>query len=84
MLSDEEQHWSLETIKSKLLEYDDFKFDTLHIYCHLNHAEFSKICHQDNNNNVKKSEIRILVSGGTYEKFKDCIYHECSIVHSEY
>ena len=50
LLSDEEQHWSFETIKSKLVEYDDFKFDILHIYCRFNHAEFSKIWHRDNNN----------------------------------
>ena len=80
LLSDEEQHWSFETIKSKLLEYDDFKFDTLHIYCHFNHAEFSKIWHRDNNN--VKGEIRIV--SGTYEKFKDCIHSECSIVSTQY
>ena len=85
MLSDEEQHWSLETIKSKLLEYVNFKFDTLHIYCCFNYAEFSKIWHRDNNNNnIKKGEIRIVVSGGTYERSKDCINHDCSIVSTDY
>ena len=80
LLSDEEQHWSFETIKSKLLEYDDFKFDTLHTYCRFNHAEFSKIWHRDNNN--VKGEIRIV--SGTYEKFKDCTHSECSIVSTQY
>ena len=80
LLIDEEQHWSFETIKSKLLEYDDFQFNTLCIYCHFNHAEFSKIWHRDNNN--IKWEIRIV--SGTYEKFTDCIHSECSIVSTQY
>ena len=62
------------------MEYGDFKFDTLHIYCRFNHAEFSKIWHRDNKN--VKGEIRIV--SGMYEKFKDCVHSECSIVSTQY
>ena len=65
LLSEKEQHWSFHTIKDKLLKCNDFRFDTLYIYCHFDYEVFSKIWHRDS----VKRDIKII----TYEKFKDCM-----------
>ena len=78
LLSNDNDHWSFNTIKDKLVNHSDFRFDTLHVYWHFNCDEFLRFLKQCI---LERGPFRIKVNT---EKMVNCIDTTHSIVNTMY